>query len=216
MSRYNLRNSIKLSPSYDDKKENSSSDFELDNFNETSTKMINEINDLSDKSIFINDYFDKERVFLENVDEDGACLYACLTKGLVYNDSSLVITKKSLMNLCREYIEIHQNKVMTLPNGLKMKFKELIKVTHDIDIERYIKRYTRITAKNWGGLPEILAVSELFNIGIDIYTRDGCGYRREYSIPNRKKIDCKINLLLDLLDEFAHYQLMFIETAIGK
>lgn len=161
-------------------------------------------------SIELNDYLDKSKVLLEDVDEDGACLYACLAKALVYNYPELVVSKKSLMNLCREYIQIHQNKMIVLPNNLKMKFKDLIEITHDMDIEKYIKRYTKITTKNWGGLPEIIAVSELFNVEINIFTEDTIGYKREYTIPVDKNpnIHHSIYLLLDLSDELAHYQLI--------
>ena len=164
------------------------------------------------KPIELNEYLDKNKVILEDVDDDGACLYECLSRALVYIYPELVINKKSLMNLCREYIQIHQNKMISLPNGLKIKYKELIELTHDMDIEKYVKRYTRVTSKNWGGLPEIIAVSELFNIEINIYSEDKLGYRKEYTIPIDKNpnIHHSIHLLLDLSEELAHYQLMIV------
>ena len=214
MSRYNLRSSCHNLRSSSSNVESSNKVPEVLVTNKVPEVSINnqkEKNEKEDKTInLMENYLMKDKVFLEDVDDDGACLYECLSRGLNYNNNALVINKKSLMNICREYINIHQNKIVYLPNDLKMKYKELIETTHDMTIENYVKKYTRVTSKNWGGLPEIIAVSELFDIEINVYIEDNFGYRKEYTIPIQKKksFEYSIDLLLDLSDDLAHYQLI--------
>ncbi len=155
----------------------------------------------------------KKVVEIEEVDGDGACLYECLSRGLMYSNRQLVMNKKNLMLFIREYIYIHQNRLVDLPNGLKMSFKELIEMTHEMDVETYYKRYSRLTTTNWGGLPEIIAVSDLFNMEISVYSEHGNVYKRQYTIPVKEhNYQNKIHLLLDSITESAHYSLMIFNS----
>ncbi len=224
MSRYNLRSRDKSSNTpikIIDKEINMKDDCKKDKVVNSNTNL-----DCKDEDIFdfhnvftekdsntlmeLDEYLQKDKVILEDVDEDGACLYECLSRGLIYSNSDLVIDKKSLMNLTREYIRIHQNKLLDLPNGLKMKYYDLIELTHDMDVDNYYKKYSRMTSKNWGGLPEIIAIAEIFHIEINVYTEDSLGYKREYRIPIEKNelFNKTINLLLDISKENAHYNLI--------
>lgn len=154
------------------------------------------------------DFLEKDKLVLEDVAADGACLYASIAKGLVYLNPRLVVSKKSLMDLSRNYIKNHQNKPILLPNGTKMTFKELVEMTHEMTMEEYCSKYTKVTSKNWGGLPEIIALSVIFDVEINIYTRESSlDYKKIYRISSNTAD--KIHLYLDM--ETNHYQYMNIK-----
>jgi hypothetical protein len=161
----------------------------------------------------VKEVLEMDSVELEEVDRDGACLYECLARGLLYANPILTVTKNNVMNLAREYIYVHQNRMVDIyidsEKNLRMTFGELVKLIHEMDIDTYYKRYKEMNRTNWGGLPEIIAISELFQIQISVYKQHlfEKKYILDFINPTEKhNYNGKIHLLL----KNYHYSLILV------
>lgn len=162
-------------------------------------------------SVKIKNILEKHLIYLEEVDADGYCLFQCLSICLKNIDNDLELDKKILMNIARDYISIHRNKLVKLPNDLEISFKDLVEMTHSMDVDTYIKRYSKRSKMNWGGIVEIIAISKIFKVSIYIYSEIENGYMLNYCIEQNIFSEYKedtIELLLGTSNDEPHYYII--------
>ena len=141
-----------------------------------------------EKKKFINstlsyDYFN---IIITNT--DGSCCYDSILKLLQLNEYiSDKITTQKIQKQAVKWIE--KNKKLYL-NNFNMTIEEYVLFNHNLDnIKDYINYYKvysgdnndNIPIERWGGIPELVALSYIYKININIYT--GKTYQ-----SNKKKI----------------------------
>lgn len=138
---------------------------------------------------FTNSTLDNDCFIFEDVPYDNICFYRsvlkCIHKKNVSNEQCEVL-QKSIYDWVQKNID-------TYLSEYEMDVKNLITITHDCDVDEYLERYNIFAGiydeeidDRWGGLIEQIAVSQIYNINISIYTS------QKYDNKKKKIITGKI------------------------
>tara|TARA_B100001094_G_C18180610_1_gene800697 strand:- start:2135 stop:2716 length:582 start_codon:yes stop_codon:yes gene_type:complete len=126
---------------------------------------------------FINNTLHNKYFEIINIKNDGSCCYksilTCL-KNINYNISSN-LNSKVIQSKSLKWIINNKNKYL---ENFYSTVEDLVLDTHDvIDFEQYVDRYKVYSGKEynniendrWGGLPEIIALSNIYKLNINVY-----------------------------------------------
>ena len=128
---------------------------------------------------FINDTLSYDTFSIIETNTDGSCCYNSIYKLLLINNFiTNDLTTFDLQKKC--VIWIKNNKHLYL-SKFNMTLQEYVLFNHSLDtLDEYIEYYnidSRINNDNldipiliWGGIPELIALSYLYKININIYT----------------------------------------------
>lgn len=133
---------------------------------------------LSNKYHFINDTLSYDTFSIIETNTDGSCCYNSIYKLLIIdniiNDN---FTTFDLQKKCVNWIQNNKNLYLS---KFDMTIEEYVLFNHSLDtLEDYIEYYNIDSSDNinidlpiqiWGGIPELIALSYLYNININIYT----------------------------------------------
>ena len=126
---------------------------------------------------FINDTLSHDTFSIIETNTDGSCCYNSVYKLLNMNniiDDNL--TTFDLQKKCVIWIKNNQHLYLS---KFDMTIQEYVLFNHSLDtLDEYITYYNNDSSSNnedipiqiWGGIPELIALSYLYNININIYT----------------------------------------------
>ena len=129
------------------------------------------------KSHFINDTLSHDTFSIIETNTDGSCCYNIIYKLLIMNniiDNNL--TTFYLQKKCVDWIKNNRHLYLS---KFDMTIQEYVLFNHSLDtLDEYIKYYNNDSSSNnedipiqiWGGIPELIALSYLYNVNINIYT----------------------------------------------
>jgi hypothetical protein len=160
------------------------------------------------KSHFIDDTLSYDTFSIIETNTDGSCCYNSVYKLLIINniiDNNL--TTFDLQKKCVEWIR--NNKHLYL-SKFDMTIEEYVLFNHSLDtLDEYITYYNNDSSSDnedipiqiWGGIPELIALSYLYNVNINIYT--GKTYLKHKNkiikgaiINNKPRKDFRFQLLM--------------------
>jgi hypothetical protein len=125
---------------------------------------------------FINNTCPNDNFHIIPCREDGSCCYNSFLisikkikeKKIKKNLNSMVIQSKAV-----KWVIDNKEKYL---NSFFSTMEEIVLDNHQIDnFEEYIERYKTYSGKDnldvdrWGGIPELIALSEIYNIDINVY-----------------------------------------------
>ena len=159
---------------------------------------------------FINDTLSYDTFSIIETNTDGSCCYNSIYKLLLINNFiTNNLTTFDLQKIC--VIWIKNNKHLYL-SKFNMTLQEYVLFNHSLDtLDEYIEYYnidSRINNYNqdipiliWGGIPELIALSYLYKININIYTGKTYLYNknkiiRGAIINNKPRKDFRFQLLM--------------------
>ena len=128
---------------------------------------------------FINDTLSYDTFSIIETNTDGSCCYNSIYKLLLINNFiTNDLTTFDLQKKCVIWIKNNKNLYLSKFN---MTLQEYVLFNHSLDtLDEYIEYYnldSRINNHNqdipiliWGGIPELIALSYLYKININIYT----------------------------------------------
>ena len=160
------------------------------------------------KSHFINDTLSYDTFSIIETNTDGSCCYNSIYKLLIMNNIiGDNLTTFDLQKKCVEWIK--NNKHLYL-SKFDMTIQEYVLFNHSLNtLDEYIKYYNMdssccnddIPIQIWGGIPELIALSYLYNVNINIYT--GKTYLKHKNkiikgaiINNKPRKDFRFQLLM--------------------
>ena len=160
------------------------------------------------KSHFINDTLSYDTFSIIETNTDGSCCYNSVYKLLIMNniiDDNL--TTFDLQKKCVFWIKNNRHLYLS---KFDMTIQEYVLFNHSLDtLDEYIKYYNidssccndDIPIQIWGGIPELITLSYLYNININIYT--GKTYLKHKNkiikgaiINNKPRKDFRFQLLM--------------------
>ena len=160
------------------------------------------------KSHFINDTLSYDTFSIIETNTDGSCCYNSIYKLLIMNniiDNNL--TTFDLQKKCVEWIKNNRHLYLS---KFDMTIQEYVLFNHSLNtLDEYIKYYNidssccndDIPIQIWGGIPELIALSYLYNVNINIYT--GKTYLKHKNkiikgaiINNKPRKDFRFQLLM--------------------
>lgn len=160
------------------------------------------------KSHFINDTLSYDTFSIIETNTDGSCCYNSIYKLLIMNniiDDNL--TTFDLQKKCVEWIKNNRHLYLS---KFDMTIQEYVLFNHSLNtLDEYIKYYNidssscndDIPIQIWGGIPELIALSYLYNVNINIYT--GKTYLKHKNkiikgaiINNKPRKDFRFQLLM--------------------
>ena len=131
----------------------------------------------NNKSNFINETLSHDTFSIIETNNDGSCCYNSIYRLLIINNIiNNDLTTFDLQKKCVNWIK--NNKHLYL-SKFGMTIQEYVLYNHSLNtLDEYIKYYSIDSSTNndhipiqvWGGIPELIALSYLYNININIYT----------------------------------------------
>lgn len=180
----------------------------------------------SSKDLFINSTLPYDSFKIIETNTDGSCCYNSIYKLLLLNNKiNNKITTKHIQNNAVKWLEENRNLYL---NNFNMTVEEYVLFNHNLDsFEQYLKYYKIYSGNNknilidrYGGIPEIIALSNIYNININIYT--GKTYRKHKIIKgaiinNKPRKDLRFQLLLNITplyksNNINEYNIFYYET----
>ncbi len=142
---------------------------------------------------FIHSTLPQNHFKLIKTNNDGTCCYQSVLKLLKLNN--LVNKNMNTKIIQAKAVNWIINNKETYISLFDMLLQDYVIYNHDLnDFDDYIKNY-KIYSKNnynsWGGLPEIIALSEIYKINIHIYTGNSFDKKNKCLI-NSSVIDNKL------------------------
>lgn len=158
---------------------------------------------------FINTTHNYDTFEIIHTNNNGTCCYDSILK-------LLKLHKKITPNINTKIIQakavnwIIKNKDLYLPD-FNLTMEEFVLYTHNFDtFEEYIENYKvysgnnsiNTTSNRWGGTPELIALSYIYNINVNIYTGKSFDKNRNKIIKgtiiyNKPRKDFRYKLLLN-------------------
>ena len=133
---------------------------------------------------YINDTIPKKTYKIIKINKDGYCCYNTILYILKkYNLVSKYINPYHILKQASKWIENNRFKYIQMCDDI---IENIVLYTHSLDnFEEYKLLYrNNIFNAPWGGLPEFIALSYLYNININIYTYN------TYSKKNNQIVQC--------------------------
>jgi hypothetical protein len=163
---------------------------------------------LPSQLVFINSTLSYNYFNIINTNTDGSCCYDSIYKLLKLNN--IITDNITTKNIQEQAVKwINNNKKLYLHN-FNMTIEEYVLINHNLNnIKEYINYYKsysgddndNIPIQRWGGIPELIALSHLYKININIYT--GKTYHKSKHkiikgaiINNKPRKDFRFQLLL--------------------
>lgn len=160
------------------------------------------------KSHFINDTLSYDTFSIIETNTDGSCCYNSIYKLLIMNNIiNDNLTTFDLQKKCVEWIKNNRHLYLS---KFDMTIQEYVLFNHSLNtLDEYIKYYNidssccndDIPIQIWGGIPELIALSYLYNVNINIYT--GKTYLKHKNkiikgaiINNKPRKDFRFQLLM--------------------
>lgn len=160
------------------------------------------------KSHFINDTLSYDTFSIIETNTDGSCCYNSIYKLLIINNIiGDDLTTFDLQKKCVEWIKNNRHLYLS---KFDMTIQEYVLFNHSLNtLDEYIKYYNidssccndDIPIQIWGGIPELIALSYLYNVNINIYT--GKTYLKHKNkiikgaiINNKPRKDFRFQLLM--------------------
>lgn len=165
---------------------------------------------------FINSTLNHNYFKIIHSNNNGSCCYDSILKLLKKN--KLVLSNMNTKILQSKAVKwIIENKHIYLCE-FDITLEELVLYTHNFNsFEEYIKNYKIYCAdKNscnnnlrWGGTPELIALSNIYNVNINVYT--GKSFSKKYNkiikgtiINNKPRADFRYKLLVSTKNSILH------------
>jgi hypothetical protein len=179
-----------------------------------------------DFETFYDSTYSRDKFKIVNTNNNGSCCYDSILK-------LLKINKKIKPNINTKIIQsqavnwIIKNKELYLPN-YNLTVEDYVLYTHQFDnFDEYVETYKKYSGKTyenishdrWGGIPELIALSYIYNININIYT--GKSYNKNKNkiikgtiINGKPRKDFRYQLLLNTTrNEFNNtYNILYIQN----
>ena len=137
-----------------------------------------------DYKTYINSTIPRKKYELIRINKDGYCCYNTILYILKkYNLVSKYINPIHILRKASKWIEENRNKYIQMCDDT---IENIVLYTHSLeDFDEYKLLYRTYNFNTpWGGLPEFIALSNLYNININIYTY------HSYSKKNKQIINC--------------------------
>ncbi len=160
------------------------------------------------KSHFINDTLSYDTFSIIETNTDGSCCYNSVYKLLIINN--IIDDNLTTFDLQKKCVEWIRNNRQLYLSKFDMTIQEYVLFNHSLNtLEEYIKYYNidssscndDIPIQIWGGIPELIALSYLYNVNINIYT--GKTYLKNKNkiikgaiINNKPRKDFRFQLLM--------------------
>lgn len=179
-----------------------------------------------DFETFYDSTYSRDKFKIINTNNNGSCCYDSILKLLKINNKIKPnINTKIIQSQAVNWII--KNKELYLPN-YNLTIEDYVLYTHQFDnfndyIETYKKysgkTYENISHDRWGGIPELIALSYIYNININIYT--GKSYNKKKNkiikgtiINGKPRKDFRYQLLLNTTrNEFNNtYNILYIQN----
>ena len=178
------------------------------------------------KSHFINDTLSHDTFSIIETNTDGSCCYNSVYRLLIMNniiDDNL--TTFDLQKKCVVWIKNNRHLYLS---KFDMTIQEYVLFNHSLDtLDEYITYYNNDSSNDnedipiqiWGGIPELIALSYIYNININIYT--GKSYNKNKNkiikgtiINGKPRKDFRYQLLLNTTrNEFNNtYNILYIQN----
>jgi len=176
---------------------------------------------------FINNTLPYNYFDIIKTNSNGTCCYDSLLKLLkFYNQVKPNLNTKVLQAQAIKWVNINRN--LYLPN-FSLTLEDLVLYTHNFDdFDDYIDTYkiysgkpTTNTPDRWGGVPEIIAISNLYNINVNVYS--GESYNKKLNkiikgtiINNKPRKDFRFKLIMTTLREESNNTINILWTKTNK
>tara|TARA_Y100000768_G_scaffold346561_1_gene294183 strand:+ start:834 stop:1436 length:603 start_codon:yes stop_codon:yes gene_type:complete len=160
------------------------------------------------KSHFINDTLSYDTFSIIETNTDGSCCYNSVYKLLIINN--IIDDNLTTFDLQKKCVEWIRNNRQLYLSKFDMTIQEYVLFNHSLNtLDEYIKYYNidssgyndDIPIQIWGGIPELIALSYLYNVNINIYT--GKTYLKNKNkiikgaiINNKPRKDFRFQLLM--------------------
>lgn len=160
------------------------------------------------KSHFINDTLSYDTFSIIETNTDGSCCYNSIYKLLIMNN--IITDDLTTFDLQKKCVEWIKNNRHLYLSKFDMTIQEYVLFNHSLNtLDEYIKYYNidssycndDIPIQIWGGIPELIALSYLYNVNINIYT--GKTYLKHKNkiikgaiINNKPRKDFRFQLLM--------------------
>ena len=160
------------------------------------------------KSHFINDTLSYDTFSIIETNTDGSCCYNSIYKLLIINN--IIGDNLTTFDLQKKCVEWIKNNRQLYLSKFDMTIQEYVLFNHSLNtLDEYIKYYNidssgyndDIPIQIWGGIPELIALSYLYNVNINIYT--GKTYLKNKNkiikgaiINNKPRKDFRFQLLM--------------------
>jgi len=140
---------------------------------------------------FINSTLDKDYFEINKCREDGSCCYNSFLISLKKQNPKVQKNLNSKVIQSKAVKWIIENKDLFL-NSFYSTVEDLVINNHNLDnFDEYIERYKTYSGKEhlkedrWGGIPELIALSNIYNIDINIYSIQSFDKKRNKIIKGR-------------------------------
>ena len=140
---------------------------------------------------FINSTLDNNYFDIIKCREDGSCCYNSFLTSLKKNNPRIQKNLNSKVIQSKAVKWIIDNKDAHL-NSFYSNVEQLVLNTHELeDFDEYIERYKTYSGKEnlkedrWGGIPELIALSNIYKIDVNIYGVQSFDKKRNKIIKGR-------------------------------
>ena len=161
-----------------------------------------------DYETFINSTLSHDYFKILDTNNNGSCCYDSILKLLKRNNLVLPNMNTKILQ-CKAVNWIIEHKYIYLYE-YDLTLEDLVLYTHNFDtFQEYIKYYkvycadknTISNSLRWGGTPELIALSNIYNVNINVYT--GKSFNKKFNkiikgviISNKPRKDLRYKLLL--------------------
>lgn len=140
---------------------------------------------------FLDSTLDKNYFTINKCREDGSCCYNSFLTSLKISNPKIQKNLNSKVIQSKAVNWIINNKDTYL-NSFYSTVEYLVLNTHNLDnFDQYIERYKSYSGKenlkedSWGGLPEIIALSNIYKIDINVYGIQSFNIKKQKIIKGR-------------------------------
>lgn len=148
---------------------------------------------------FLNDTLPNNYFIINKIEETGACCYKSILVQLKKNFPKLKSNLNSSIIQNKAYNWIINNQY-TYINEFDLSIQDLIFNIHDLTFKEYKdlyknysgKEYKNIENDRWGGIPEIIALSNIYKVNICVYIVQSYNLKKN-KIINGTIINNKLN-----------------------